>query len=82
VRFKDNLAHSVIGIITGAGAYINKWPSDTAQDTCFEISDFKAYKIYYTPLVTYDSTKKVVVSRMTFIDSRSGYTALIQNIDD
>jgi len=29
-RFKDNVAHSVIGIKSGAGAYINKFPSDSS----------------------------------------------------
>ena len=79
IKFKDNVAHSVKGIKSGAGAYINGDPTDPTSSECFEISDFKAYKTYYTPFITYGKTKKVVVSRMTFIDSRTGYTAMIAN---
>jgi len=32
-----------------------------------------------TPFVTYAKTKKIVMSRMTFIDNKDGYTALITN---
>lgn len=44
-----------------------------------EISDFKAYKTYYTPFISYSKTKKIVMRRMTFIDNREGFTALITN---
>lgn len=44
-----------------------------------EISDFKAYKTYYMPFMSYGETKKVVISRMTFIDNRVGFTANIKN---
>jgi len=53
--FKDNVAHSVIGIKSGAGAYIFPLASDSRQAGCFEVSHFKAYKIYYTPAFTYAS---------------------------
>jgi len=29
-RFKNNIAHSIIGVRSGAGAYINKFPGDSA----------------------------------------------------
>jgi len=77
VSFKDNIAHSVMGIKSGHGGYINKNPSDPTQNNCYEVSDFKAYKTYYMPFFAYGSTKKIVISRMTFIDSRNGYTALL-----
>lgn len=47
-----------------------------------EISDFKAYKTYYTPFFSYGATKKIVVKRMTFIDNRVGFTANIVNKDE
>jgi hypothetical protein len=47
-----------------------------------EISDFKAYKTYYTPFFSYGATKKVVVNRMTFIDNRVGFTSNIVNKND
>jgi len=77
--FKNNIAHSVKGISSGAGAYINKVPSDAGQATCMEISDFKAYKTYYTPFFSYGETKKIIINRMTFIDNRVGFTANIKN---
>jgi len=77
--FKNNIAHSIIGTLSGAGAYINRLVSDPEQENCFEISDFKAYKCHNTPFITYSTGKKVVMSRMTFIDNKEGFTALLAN---
>lgn len=74
-NFKDNIAHSVIGTKSGAGAFIKSMLSDSSQAKCFEFSHFKAYKTYYTPAFTYDDKDHIIMSKMTFIDNRVGFSA-------
>jgi hypothetical protein len=47
------------------------------QKECNQMSDFAAYKNYYTGSFEFDKTYKVIQSRMTMIDNQAGFGANI-----
>lgn len=74
--FRNNVAHSVAGVISGHGALVNGAGSNLAtHSTCFEASYFAAYKCTLTGIGAYFTTKKIIFSHMTMIDNRLGMTS-------
>lgn len=71
--FKNNVAHSIKGIVSGHGAFMRGDPARSGHSSCFELSYFTAYKCYYSGFFAYGPGKKIVVSRMTMIDNIAGF---------
>lgn len=67
-KFRNNVGHSN----QRTGAHIYPDPAASSHSSCYEGSNFKAYKNVETPLTTHYGTKEVRMSRMTFIDSVKG----------
>ncbi len=71
--FRENIAHS----INGYGASIFKNRSSLSQSTCMEASYFTAYKCAFAGIVSYDSTNKIIFSRMVLLDNAYSAAPLI-----
>lgn len=66
--FKDNMAHS----IDGTGAHIYPDPTRSTHTTCYEASNFKAYKARQNGMGTHYRTQELRVRDMTFVDNEKG----------
>lgn len=70
-RFMNNVAHS--NNMFGAIVFMGTQDSKAAQ--CSEVGNFYGYKNNEPALVTYFSTKKLMIKNMVFIDNRIGLSA-------